>query len=293
MEVLTLNGRTYVKASKAARDLGYTSDYVGQLCRGGTVDAHLVGRTWYVNPDTLGAHRVEKKRNARVKAREHAKKTIEETRTLSVGKSTKTYKNIDIRYEKDTKNLIPEVKKVKIQSHVEKVEKTPEDVGPAYTILNQDKKVILKGYLTVEDAEAEEEFTDTVTLSPRVIRSKSTKISPITKKAPLLSFEEKIKQEVSEPVLLEATEKTTEEEAPQFEEVSAETPQKPIGFILALILIVFTGALSLLPAHKFVYTGDTLVSQYFADPHAVLNLTNKNIGISDKLDELSRKIQTF
>ena len=46
MEVLVLDGKNYVKASKAAKELGYATDYVGQLCRSGQVDAHLIGRTW-------------------------------------------------------------------------------------------------------------------------------------------------------------------------------------------------------------------------------------------------------
>ena len=42
MKELAIDGKKYVKASAIAKDLGYTSDYVGQLCRGGKIDAQLV-----------------------------------------------------------------------------------------------------------------------------------------------------------------------------------------------------------------------------------------------------------
>lgn len=57
MEQVTLGGVEYVKASVIAKRFRYTSDYIGQLCRGRKVDAQLVGRTWYVNPRSLEAHR--------------------------------------------------------------------------------------------------------------------------------------------------------------------------------------------------------------------------------------------
>ncbi len=172
MDVLTLNGKQYVKASRAAKDLGYASDYVGQLCRSGAVDAHLVGRTWYVNPDTLGAHRIEKKRNARTKAREYAKKSIEEARKLNIHENTKGYKNIAIHYEKDKGTLIPEIKKLPILSTVVRLQKASTVNGtPAYTVENENKKIVMSGVIQVRDAELEETYTDTVILEPKIQKS--------------------------------------------------------------------------------------------------------------------------
>ncbi len=183
METLTLGGKQYVKATKAARDLGYATDYVGQLCRTGKVDAHLVGRTWYVNVDMLGAHRVEKKRNARVKAREYAKKSIEEARTLTIEESTKGYKNIAIRYKSDNAGPIPELTKVHVASEKFFAEKAlpAEDAAP-YEILNKDKKIIMSGAIPVFDAEEETALTDTVVLSPRIQRKRSEAPKSVTQK---------------------------------------------------------------------------------------------------------------
>lgn len=57
MEVIVIDGVEYVKASIIAKRFKYTADYVGQLCRAGKVDAKLVGRTWYVAPDSLTGHK--------------------------------------------------------------------------------------------------------------------------------------------------------------------------------------------------------------------------------------------
>jgi hypothetical protein len=57
MDTVTIDGVEYIKASVLARKHRYTSDYIGQLCRGKKVDAHLVGRTWYVYAPSLEGHK--------------------------------------------------------------------------------------------------------------------------------------------------------------------------------------------------------------------------------------------
>lgn len=113
METLVLDGKEFVKASRAAKDLGYTADYVGQLCRSGKVQARLVGRTWYVQKDELAQHKVEKKRMSRVKAREQAKKTIDARRKQKADSNTGS-RHVAIRYEEDESELIPQTRKVSV-----------------------------------------------------------------------------------------------------------------------------------------------------------------------------------
>jgi hypothetical protein len=60
MEVILIEGVQYIKASQAAKKFKYTSDYIGQLCRGKKIDAKLIGRTWYVNPLSITSHKKEK-----------------------------------------------------------------------------------------------------------------------------------------------------------------------------------------------------------------------------------------
>ena len=60
MDTVTLNGKEYAKARSVARELGYTSDYIGQLCRSGKIDAELVGRSWYVDVSELKSHKASR-----------------------------------------------------------------------------------------------------------------------------------------------------------------------------------------------------------------------------------------
>jgi hypothetical protein len=57
MDTVVLNGVTYLKSSAIAEQFKYSSDYVGQLCREKKVDAQLVGRTWFVNPQSVQDHK--------------------------------------------------------------------------------------------------------------------------------------------------------------------------------------------------------------------------------------------
>ena len=169
MEELVLDGKNYVKASKAARDLGYATDYVGQLCRSGQVDAHLIGRTWYVHMEQLSTHRVEKKRMSRIKAREYAKKSIEEHR-LKINKSQNNYKNIDIRYEHDTEELIPETRRVSIVSEKVSQSAPNEDREPNIVTENKGEKVIMSGDISVVDVTDEPSDPDTTMLTSVLTR---------------------------------------------------------------------------------------------------------------------------
>jgi hypothetical protein len=60
METVVLDGVEYLKASAAAVKFKYTSDYIGQLCRAKKIDARLVGRTWFVNPESLTNYKTTK-----------------------------------------------------------------------------------------------------------------------------------------------------------------------------------------------------------------------------------------
>ncbi len=56
MNTVVIDGVTYTKAGTLAKQFRYTTDYIGQLCRAGKVDAQLVGRSWYVSEDSLMDH---------------------------------------------------------------------------------------------------------------------------------------------------------------------------------------------------------------------------------------------
>ena len=51
------DGKEYISASRAAKKIGYASDYIGQLCRAKKVPGQLIGRTWYVDFASLTEHK--------------------------------------------------------------------------------------------------------------------------------------------------------------------------------------------------------------------------------------------
>lgn len=130
MEVITIDGVEYVKAAQLARQFKYTSDYVGQLCRAGKVDAKLVGRTWYVNPDSLAGHKTTRyaektsgdtsSRKVTVAALTPRRQTVEPvlrketakalTRSTERSGEQQFLKRIvwqPVKYEHDTSELLP------------------------------------------------------------------------------------------------------------------------------------------------------------------------------------------
>jgi len=46
--VIVVEGVHYISSKRAAEILGYTQDYVGQLCRSGRMEARQIGRGWYI-----------------------------------------------------------------------------------------------------------------------------------------------------------------------------------------------------------------------------------------------------
>lgn len=58
--IVSLDGKDYVSASRAAKLTGYHPDYVGQLARAGKVLSRQVGNRWYVEREGLLAHKSQK-----------------------------------------------------------------------------------------------------------------------------------------------------------------------------------------------------------------------------------------
>ncbi len=54
---LDFEGKKYISARRASEISGYNSDYIGQLCRKGSLDCRLVGRSWFVNEISLREHK--------------------------------------------------------------------------------------------------------------------------------------------------------------------------------------------------------------------------------------------
>jgi hypothetical protein len=117
MEYLEIKGKTYIKVSSAARETGYTADYIGQLCRARKIDSQLVGRTWYVLLDQVRDHRRSRGRSSKEKTKEQVRHHIHIAHTthgpLHAYRPThkSTTAHTPITYHNDEEALIPIVRK--------------------------------------------------------------------------------------------------------------------------------------------------------------------------------------
>lgn len=55
---LILQDKNYISARRVHELFGYTSDYVGQLCRAGKLDCKMVGRSWFVTEESIVNHKL-------------------------------------------------------------------------------------------------------------------------------------------------------------------------------------------------------------------------------------------
>ncbi len=51
-----LEGKTYISSKRASELTGYAQDYIGQLARGGKIDARRVAGLWYVQAESIKEH---------------------------------------------------------------------------------------------------------------------------------------------------------------------------------------------------------------------------------------------
>jgi hypothetical protein len=225
METIVLDGKEYVKASKAAQDIGYTTDYVGQLCRSGKIGSRLIGRSWYVSIDELSSHRTGSKRTARIKAHEQVQKTLKERLSQEIVGQGKHYER-----------HIPEVQKVQVESartvlqqskkvlHTAKKEKEPD-----YTIENEGKKIVMSGKLEITDATDEEVAIDehTVILKPKIVKVPKERRNGKNQKTVFKGISE---QEITDPASLGLSEKTNKNK----DISSTETQQEMDNFLKKL-----------------------------------------------------------
>lgn len=205
MEPVFLNGKEFVKASEAAKAHGYTNDYIGQLCRGGKIDAKLVGRTWYVNIDSLLEHRKGRYRSNQKKTKEEVRKVLSEVERTR-NESQPNYSNYLVPHKKieytavNDEDLNPVPKKLHVESEEESVqetvsleiEKTEENEGEYYldTIYQEKPK---SGVLTIVEDETE---IPSVTIEESTFTVIPTKtVQPTTQKHTQLRKIQDLKQE--------------------------------------------------------------------------------------------------
>lgn len=134
MKSIVLHGTEFIKASDAAKAHGYTTDYIGQLCRSGKIEAQLVGRTWYVTESSLLQHRKNRYRSSQKKTKEAIKEVIEkQTETTKEKLKSRFYSQIvsgtNIAYGTDTDELIPTPQKIAVVAEPVETDDIPVNVA--------------------------------------------------------------------------------------------------------------------------------------------------------------------
>lgn len=56
---LVIEGKSYIPSKQAAEVAGYTQDYIGQLARGGQIQARRVSGMWYISLESLNEHKTK------------------------------------------------------------------------------------------------------------------------------------------------------------------------------------------------------------------------------------------
>lgn len=191
MKGITIGGVEYLPASALAKQFKYTTDYIGQLCRAKKVDAQLVGRSWYVNPVSLTAHKegrytnlksVTKVEVSESKQEEKGYKVtlsrldVEPVITKNAGKLPQEKENdkhfakrIDwkpLKYEVDETALLPQLRpmtparrvQVDLADAAELTIKT--STKPTNMVAEELPTVALKGDITVESLDETEIFEE-------------------------------------------------------------------------------------------------------------------------------------
>lgn len=59
MDEVTVSDKTYISSKRAAEICAYSQDYIGQLARGGLIDAQRIGGLWYVLLESVQAYKVK------------------------------------------------------------------------------------------------------------------------------------------------------------------------------------------------------------------------------------------
>lgn len=102
MEELIFAGNKYISSKRASKIAGYTTDYVGQMCRGEKLDCRLVGRNWYINEKDVIEHRKNFKKEQSIDLNNNS------------NKEELNYKKIDFEpmyYSYDDRNVKPSINK--------------------------------------------------------------------------------------------------------------------------------------------------------------------------------------
>jgi hypothetical protein len=109
-----IDGKIYISSRRAAEISKYSNDYVGQLCRGGKVSARMMGRTWFVDQESILNHKKtsEEAFQARCRAASREQQKVFATSGGAAVLPAYSQPTWGITYGSDERPLMPVIQKV-------------------------------------------------------------------------------------------------------------------------------------------------------------------------------------
>ncbi len=308
MKGITIGGVEYLPASSLAKQFRYTTDYIGQLCRAKKVDAQLVGRSWYVNPISLTAHKEGRYANTKAAAKVEVKESKAEEKgyevTLSrldvepvVSKNTVRMsteqnkhfaKRIDwkpLKYEVDETALLPQLRaevparrvKIDLAESSELAIKTSSKIT---NLIAEDLPTVsLKGKVMV--ASIEEDYQDLEEISE--IDLPEPEMMPTAPKKPVLHHAPLQKRDILRPVPLKSIPRPTKISTTEVLEVLEEVENDEIesGYVRVTLVTIST-ALAVL-----------LIVVFFAESTVEASVTSYDWSIHFSTESLTALLALF
>lgn len=116
MDELFFGTEKFISSKRASKLTGYTTDYVGQLCRAEKIKSKLVGRNWYVNEISLLEHKQGPKKDQTTNGKELSQYAYEPLQYVADERSRyvkveKHDKSAVLNYKSDDGSLNPRPQK--------------------------------------------------------------------------------------------------------------------------------------------------------------------------------------
>ncbi|MEZ4195125.1 MAG: hypothetical protein R3B53_01875 [Candidatus Paceibacterota bacterium] len=247
MEVVTIDGVEYLKATQAAKRFKYTSDYIGQLCRGKKIDAKLVGRTWYINPLSLETHKkglytknvevpaseisIENKGGKEISRIDIEPVIRKETAKIASGILPKSNfsKRIDwkpVKYEPDTSELLPNLKAIKNTDEISRIKVDIADSekitvrnspGPTKMVADPLPTISLAGSLKIQSIDDDFKGVDFDNRLENIVKSEEKVDKEIDLKVRFKKSDEVEEVQIHRPTTIKSNQKTSTKEITESE----------------------------------------------------------------------------
>ncbi|QSH39715.1 tail fiber domain-containing protein [Candidatus Kaiserbacteria bacterium] len=106
---LTLDNKKYLSSDAAGKAAGYTPDYIGKMCREGSVSCRRIGRAWFVEETSLKEHIVRIEHARVVRKEELSKERKDEYKTPEIAPAQKILAQKIAAHAKQAKEIAEEV----------------------------------------------------------------------------------------------------------------------------------------------------------------------------------------